>query len=155
MLNGNPEKREKMAEWYEIDDEVGANEVGANEIGANANEVGANAVGANANEVGAEEQYRCDCGCNLYFKQYEDGFNIYVGNNWILTACAMVKYSWGDYIRQNYFQMMNELREDIIVNYNHSLNNDPVKPEDTPWIHLYNMAVLNDYIPVNEKLYYD
>ena len=97
-------------------------------------------------------QYRCNCGCNLDFIDYEPGFDVYVGNNWILTANAMVNYSWKDYISMHEFNVWHELREDIILNYNYALNNAELKDEDAPWIHLYNMG---NNIPLNEKLYYE
>jgi hypothetical protein len=132
-----------MAEWYDFNEayEAGANEVGANEVGAN--------------EVGAYE-YFCDCGCNLEFIEYGPGFDLYVGNKWIITANAMVHYKWRNYIWLHEFKLWNELREDIILNYNHALNNDPVKPEDAPWIHLYNREIAQENnIPLNERLYYE
>jgi hypothetical protein len=154
-----------MAEWYDFNDaganEVGANEVGANEVGANevgANEVGANEVGANevgANEVGANN-YFCNCGCNLEFIEYGPGFDLYVGNKWIMMANAMVHYKWRNYIRLRQFNLWNDFRENIIRNYNNALNNDPVKPEDAAWIHLYNQEITQENnIPLNEKLYYE
>jgi len=101
-------------------------------------------------------QYHCDCGCNLDFIDYEPGFDVYVGNNWILTANSMLNYSWKDYIWMHEFKVWNELREDIILNYNHALINLPIKTEDAPWIHLYNREVMmGNNIPLNEKLYYE
>ena len=97
-------------------------------------------------------QYKCKCGCNLDFIDYEPGFDIYAGNNWIITANAMVNYSWRDYIWMNEFTIWNELLDDIILNYNHALNN--IKAEDAPWLHLYNVFN-NCAIPLNEKLYYE
>ena len=120
-----------MAEWY---------------VNANAN--------ANANEV--PNQYRCNCGCNLDFIDYEPGVDVYIGNNWLVTVNALVKYSWRDYISMHEFKVWHELREDIILNYNHALNNDPMKAADAPWVHLYNVYVAGkDHIPLNEKLYYE
>ena len=99
---------------------------------------------------------RCECGCNLEFIDYEPGFDVYIGNNWLITEDAMVNYSWRDYICMNEFKLWMELREDIILNYNHSLNNDPMQAADAPWVHLYNIHVANrDHIPLNEKLYYE
>ena len=105
-------------------------------------------------EVIPEEtnQYKCNCGCNLDFIDYERGFDVYAGNNWIITANAMVNYSWRDYIWMNEFTIWNELLDDIVLNYKHAMIN--VKAEDAPWIHLYN--VYNKCsIPLNEKLYYE
>ncbi len=117
-------------------------------VNANAN------ANANANEV--PNQYRCNCDCNLDFIDYEPGFDVYIGNNWIVTANALVKYSWRDYISMHEFKVWQELREDIILNYNHALNNDPMKAEDAPWVHLYNVNVAgNDHIQLNENLYYE
>ena len=151
-----------MAEWYDFNanaNEVYANEVEVNNININAvNNANANAVGANANAVVAiPDQYRCDCGCNLEFIDYEPGFDVYVGNNWLITANAMVEYNWGDYIRMHDFNVWHEMRENIIVNYNHALQNEPVKAADAPWIHLYNreINVNGDDIPLNEKIYYE
>jgi hypothetical protein len=102
------------------------------------------------------DQYRCNCGCNLDFIDYEPGFDVYIGNNWIVTANALVKYSWSDYICPHEFKVWQELREDIILNYNHTLNNDPMIAEDAPWVHLYNVNVAgNVHIPLNENLYYE
>jgi hypothetical protein len=158
-----------MAEWYDLN-EVNAN---ANEVAvdananANANEVAvavavvdanvnANA-NANANAVAVDaNKYRCDCGCNLEFIDYEPGFDVYVGNTWLITANAMVNYSWRDYIQVNEFKLWKDFREDIILNYNHALNNEEVKSEDAPWIHLYHREVAQgNNIPLNEQLYYE
>ena len=154
-----------MAEWYDFNandanevDLNNANEVEVNNININAvNNANAN---ANANAVAVEaipDQYRCDCGCNLEFIDYEPGFDVYVGNNWLITANAMVEYNWGDYIRMHAFNVWHEMRENIIVNYNHALQNEPVKAADAPWIHLYNreINVNGDDIPLNEKIYYE
>jgi hypothetical protein len=120
-----------MAEWYEFNENFNANAVDP-------------------------DKYRCDCGCNLEFIDYEPGFDVYVGNNWLITSNAMVKYSWNNYIWMHEFKEWQELREDIILNYNHAINNDPLKPEDAPWIHLYNREVVqSNHIPLNEKLYYE
>jgi hypothetical protein len=107
----------------------------------------------NANEA---KQYRCTCGCNMEFVDYQPGVDISIGNSWLITENAMVDYQWADYTWMNEFNLWRDLREDIIFNYNHSLNNEPIKPEDAPWIHLYNRYVVgNDHIPLNEKLYYE
>jgi hypothetical protein len=164
-----------MAEWYDVNanavdanvvdanvvdtNVVDANVVDANVVDANAvhaNAVHANAVDANININEEANKYRCNCGCNLEFIDYEPGFDIYVGNNWLITANAMVEHSWRDYISMNEFKLWQELRENIILNYNHALNNDPLQPEDAPWIHLYNREVVqSNHIPLNEKLYYE
>lgn len=100
-------------------------------------------------------QYRCDCGCNLDFIGYNVGFDIYVKSNWIITANSMVDYSWQDYILIDRFKIWSEFREDIILHYNHALNNVPMKAQDAPWIHLYNKHVLYSEIPLNGQLYYE
>ena len=106
--------------------------------------------------INEEKQYRCTCGCNLEFIDYEEGLDIYIGNSWLMTEYSMVEYGWVDYIWMNEFNLWQELREDIIFNYTHALKNEPMKPEDAPWIHLYNRYVMNkDHIPLNEKLYYE
>jgi hypothetical protein len=160
-----------MAEWYDFN--ANAVDANANAVDANANEVeannanninNANAVEANANAVEANaavkaipDHYRCDCGCNLDFIDYEPGFDVYVGDTWLITANAMVEYNWGDYIRMHAFNIWHEMRENIIINYNHALQNEPVKAADAPWIHLYNreINVNGDDIPLNEKIYYE
>jgi len=135
-----------MAEWYDVN----ANEINANEIEAEAN---ANEVGAN-NAV--QYKYRCDCGCNLEFVEYKPGFDISIGNNWLITADAMVDYKWSDYIWLHEFKLWQELREDIILNYNQVLNNEPIKAADGPWVHLYNREVVdNHHMPLNGELYYE
>ena len=120
--------------------------VNENEVIVIANEVIANEVIAN--------KYMCDCGCNLDFIDYKPGFDVFVGNKWLITNNAMVKYKWLDYITINEYKLWQDFREDIILNYNYALNNEPAKPEDAPWIHLYNREVENQ-IPLNEKLYYE
>jgi len=103
-----------------------------------------------------EKQYRCTCGCNLDFFDDDPGVDIYIGNSWLMTEYSMVDYGWVDYIWMNEFNLWQELREDIIFNYTHALKNEPMNPEDAPWIHLYNRYVINkDHIPLNEKLYYE
>lgn len=100
-------------------------------------------------------QYHCECGCNLDFINYEAGFDIYVGNSWVVSNNAMVNYNWSNYIQMNEFKVWNELRECIVINYNQSLmHNEQVKPENAPWIHLFNLYGNSD-IPLNEKLYYE
>ena len=110
--------------------------------------------------------YRCNCGCNLEFIKNKPGVDIYIGDYWIITFNAMANYRWNDYIRMNEFKVWKELREDIILNYNHSLQNESIKnesiknesikAEDAPWMHLYNVNVAGkQHIPLNEKLYYD
>lgn len=102
------------------------------------------------------KQYRCTCGCNMEFIDYQPGVDISIGNSWLITENAMVDYQWADYTWMNEYDLWHELREDIIFNYNHSLNNNPIKPEDAPWIHLYNRYVVGmDHMPLNEKLYYE
>ena len=134
-----------MAEWYDVN----ANEIEANEI--NANDIEANEMN---NAV--QRKYRCDCGCNLEFVDYETGFDIYIGDNWLITANAMVHYKWSDYIWLHEFKLWQELREDIILNYNQVLNNEPIKPVDGPWVHLYNREVVDGHhMPLNGKLYYE
>jgi hypothetical protein len=103
-------------------------------------------------EANEENKYHCDCGCNLDFIDYEPGFDVYVGNSWIITSDAMVKYSWCDYISMHEFKLWNDFREDIVLNYNYALNTQQAK--DMPWIHLYNKYG-NSNIPLNEKLYYE
>ena len=126
-------------------------------------------------------KYRCNCGCNLDFIENKLGIDIYIGNNWIITINALANYRWNDYIRMNEFKVWQELREDIILNYNHSLMNESIKNEsiknesiknesiknesiknesikaaDAPWVHLYNVNVAGEeHIPLNETLYYD
>ena len=107
----------------------------------------------NANEVIANE-YQCNCGCKLKFIEYNPGFDVYVGNKWLITANAMVNYKWKDYITLNEFKQWKDFRKDIILNYNEALENDLANPEDAPWIHLYNRDVDNQ-IPLNENLYYE
>ena len=155
-----------MAGWYdfnEVNANANANEVAA-AVDANANEVAVAAAvdaNANANEVAGEvvvdaNKYRCDCGCNLEFIDYEPGFDVYVGNKWLITANAMVNYSWRDYVQLDEFKLWKDFREDIILNYNHALNNEEVKSEDAPWIHLYRREVAQgNNIPLNETLYYE
>ena len=123
-----------MAEWYDLNE-------------ANANE----------NEVEVEiNKYLCDCGCNLEFIDYAPGFDVYVGNKWIITNNAMVEYSWRDYILLHEFKLWNDFQEDIILNYNNALNHEVLKPEDAPWIHLYNREIAQgNNIPLNEQLYYE
>ena len=160
-----------MAEWYDVNaNEVEANEVEANEVEANAIEANANEVEANANAVEANDieanninnanavqnKYRCDCGCNLEFIDYEPGFDIYLGDSWLITANAMVDYKWSDYIWLHEFKLWQELREDIILNYNQVLNNEPINAADGPWVHLYNREVVEGHhMPLNGKLYYE
>jgi hypothetical protein len=92
----------------------------------------------------------------LEFIKNKPGVDIYIGDYWIITFNAMANYRWNDYIRMNEFKVWKELREDIIVNYNHSLQNESIKAEDAPWVHLYNVNVAGkEHIPLNEKLYYD
>ncbi len=108
-------------------------------------------------EANEENKYHCDCGCNLDFIDYEPGFDVYVGNSWIITSDAMVKYSWCDYISMHEFKLWNDFREDIVLNYNHALNTHALynqQAKDMPWIHLYNKYG-NSNIPLNEKLYYE
>jgi len=101
-------------------------------------------------------KYRCVCGCNLEFIYYEPGFDVYIGNKWLITANAMVDYSWRDYIQIHEFKLWKDFREDIILNYNDALNNEVMKSEDAPWIHLYNREVARgNNIPLNETLYYE
>ena len=129
-----------MAEWYHFNE---ANEVNANEVNANANALDA-------------KKYLCDCGCNLEFIDYEPGFDVSVGNKWLITANAMVEYSWMDYILPDEFNLWQDFQEYIIIKYNNALNHEVVKPEDAPWIHLYNREIAQgNNIPLNEKLYYE
>ena len=111
-------------------------------------------------------KYRCNCGCNLEFIKNNPGVDIYIGNNWIITINALADYRWVDYIRINEFKVWQELREDIILNYNRSLQNESImnesimnesiKAKDAPWVHLYNVNIAGkQHIPLNEKLYYD
>jgi hypothetical protein len=131
-----------MAEWYDAN--MNANE----NVNANMN--------MNVNINALPNQYRCHCGCNLEFIDDEPGFDIYIGNNWLITANALVDYSWSDYMWMHEFKEWRELREDIILNYNHALNNDPMQAADAPWVHLHNVHVVGmDNIPLNEKLYYE
>ena len=106
--------------------------------------------------INESTQYRCTCGCNIEFIDYQPGVDIYIGNSWLLTENDMVDHTWVDYMWMNEFIVWHELREDIIFNYTHALKNETIKPEDAPWIHLYNRYVVgNDHIPLNEKLYYE
>jgi hypothetical protein len=92
----------------------------------------------------------------LEFIQYEPGIDVYIGNNWIVTANALVDYSWRGYLHMHEFAVWNELRADIILNYNHALNNAPLTAEDAPWVHLYNRHVVDkDHKPLNAPLYYE
>ena len=140
-----------MVEWYHFNQ---ANEVDANEVDqVDANEV--DEVEGHANALEANK-YLCDCGCNLEFIEYEPGFDVYVGNKWIITNNAMVEYSWRDYILLHEFKLWNDFQEDIILNYNNALNHEVLKPEDAPWIHLYNREIAQgNHIPLNEQLYYE
>jgi hypothetical protein len=136
----------KMAEWYDDNEENNFN----------ANEMGANEMGANEMNNAVQHKYRCDCGCNLEFVEYELGFDISIGNNWLITADAMVDYKWSDYIWLHEFNLWQELREDIILNYNQVLNNEPIKAGDGPWVHLYNRLVVDaHHMPLNGELYYE
>jgi len=112
---------------------------------------------ANGNAVveAVQNNYKCNCGCNLEFIDYEPGFDVYIGNNWLITANAMVNYSWQRYIWMHEFKVWKDFREDIILNYNDTLNNVPMNAEDAPWIHLYNVNVAGkEHIPLNEAIYY-
>ena len=66
----------------------------------------------------------------------------------------MVKYKWSDYISINGFKLWKDFRDDIILNYNETININLLNPEDASWIHLYNQEVENK-IPLNEKMYYE
>lgn len=108
------------------------------------------------NDTENPNKYRCKCGCNLEFIDYEPGFDVFVGNNWLITAYAMEEYSWKDYIWMYEFKEWNDFREDIILNHNRALKNEPINADDTPWVHLYNHYVKDkSNIPLNEKLYYE
>ena len=133
-----------MTQWY--DDEFNdANAVDANAVEANA--VDANAVEANAVDP---NKYLCDCSCNLKFIEYKPGFDISVGSEWLISENAMVYYSWVNYIRSRKFNLLQDFHEHIILKYNdiRNRNNEAVKPEDAPWIHLYKQEILqNEHIP--------
>jgi hypothetical protein len=138
-----------MTQWYDFND---ANAVEANPNEVDPNEVVANEANPNPNK------YLCDCGCNLEFIEYKPGFDISVGNKWLITNNAMVEYSWRDYILLHEFNLWQDFQADIILNYNdiRNRNNEAVKPEDAPWIHLYNREVAQgNHIPLNEKMYYE
>ena len=112
-----------------------------------------NNANVNLNKV-IDNTYKCDCGCDLEFIDYIPGFDITVGKKWLITNNAMVKYKWSNYVCVNEYKLWQDFRKDIIFKYNHIINNEPVKLEDAPWIHLYNQEVENK-IPLNEKLYYE
>ena len=112
-----------------------------------------NNTNVNLNKV-IDNIYVCKCGCNLQFIDYKPGFDISIGNKWLITNNAMVKYKWSDYISINEFKLWKDFREDIILNYNETININLLNPQDAPWIHLYNQEVENK-IPLNEKLYYE
>ena len=104
------------------------------------------------------QKYLCDCSCNLKFIEYKPGFDISVGSEWLISENAMVDYSWVNYIRSRKFNLLQDFHEHIILKYNdiRNRNNEAVKPEDAPWIHLYNCEVAQgNHIPLNEKMYYE
>ena len=127
-----------MTQWYDDDEFNDANAVEANAVDPN--------------------KYLCDCSCNLKFIEYKPGFDISVGSEWLISENAMVDYSWVNYIRSRKFNLLQDFHEHIILKYNdiRNRNNEAVKPEDAPWIHLYNCEVAQgNHIPLNEKMYYE
>ena len=104
--------------------------------------------------------YGCKCGCLLLFEKYNEGYEIYIGNNkYCLFDNKMYKnYNWSEYITMNEYETWGELKADIILNYN-SYDKYDNSSDFMPWIHLYNSYCSDDpcikNIDENEKLYYD
>ena len=105
----------------------------------------------------SDNLYGCRCGCLALFEKYEEGYEIYIGDNKCLFDNKMRGFVWSDYITMNEYKTWGELKADIILNYNNEFQYDN-STDFMPWIHLYNKyckGTENDNENDNDKLYYD
>jgi len=125
---------DENADYYDDDDDVGADRAGA------------------GHDVAFDV---CECGCGLQLCRFNLGLKIYIGQEWLIAERELLAYKWRDYLSPNHCTTWGELQEYITTNFNNALNNMYV-PENAPWYHLYNSSVRKfDMYPLNGVLNYD
>jgi len=96
----------------------------------------------------------CNCGCNLQFRDYTTGLDIYVGEKWIINQHALNDYVWENYVPSHKHKTWGELKEYLIAKYHERVLGQMAHA--SPYQHLYNyyVQVEKDPMPLDGKLYY-